>query len=52
MLGCARLALRKMVEAAEATEAERSWAHAPISVFDLRFELTSFIFIDIMGYKK
>jgi hypothetical protein len=38
-----------MVEAAEGSNPERSWAHASTPVFDLRFELRSFVFIHIMG---
>ena len=45
----ARLALRRIVEAAEGTKLEPSLAHAPISVFDLRFEPSSFLFINIVG---
>jgi hypothetical protein len=48
-LSCALLALHQMVEAAEGTKPERCLAPAPISVFDLRFELSSFIFIHIMA---
>jgi hypothetical protein len=40
---CARLALHRRVEAAARTKPERSWAHAPVSLFDLRFELSSFL---------
>jgi hypothetical protein len=38
-----------MVEAVEGTNPERSWAYASTSVFDLGFEVTSFIFIHIMA---
>jgi len=38
-----------MVEAAEGSNPERSWAPTSSSVLDLGFELTSFIFIDIMA---
>jgi hypothetical protein len=37
------------VEAAEGTNPDRFWAHASISVFDRRFELSAFIFIDIVA---
>jgi hypothetical protein len=43
------LALHRMVETAEGTKPERFWAHAPSSVFDLRFELSAFLFIHIVG---
>jgi hypothetical protein len=42
---CARLALHRMVDAAEGTKPIRCFAPAPISVFDLRFWLSSFTFI-------
>jgi hypothetical protein len=37
---CARLAPHRMVEAAEGIKPEQFWAQPPISVFDLRFELS------------
>jgi hypothetical protein len=49
---CACLALRRMVEAAEGIKPEQSWAHAPLSVFNLRFELSPFLFIYMMGSMK
>ncbi len=39
-----------MLEAAEGIKPEQSWVHVPISVLDLRFELTPFLFINIVGY--
>ena len=42
-------ALRRTDEAAEGTRPERSWAHAPMSVFELRFELSLFVFMHIMA---
>jgi hypothetical protein len=44
--------LLRIVEAAEGIKPEPSWVHAPLSFFDLRFELTSFIFIYIMAIIK
>ena len=46
------LALHRMDKAAEGTNPQRSWAHAPISVFDLRFELSPFLFIHIVAIKN
>ena len=43
------LALHRMDKAAEGTNPQRSLAHVPISVFDLRFELTLFLFIHIVA---
>jgi hypothetical protein len=41
-----------IAEANGGTKPERYSAHAPISVFGLRFELIAFIFIYIMGSIK
>jgi hypothetical protein len=49
---CARPVLRQITEAAELTKPERCWAHAPISVLDLRFELSPLFFIYIMARVK
>ncbi len=43
------LALHRMLGTAEGREQERFWTHAPSSVFDLRFELSAFLFIHIVG---
>jgi hypothetical protein len=44
--------LQRRAEAVGAIKPERSWAHAPISVFDLRLELSSFLFIQIVALIK